>query len=60
MQTGQKEQTRNGSRNKVQTRRGAPIVVHGIVRPKPDLNKLLRAMIEMAWDEQDKDDQSKS
>jgi hypothetical protein len=41
-------------------RQGGQVTVHGVVSPKPDLNKLLKAMIQMARDEQDKDDQSKS
>lgn len=56
LQAEQKKQDRARTRNKVPARRGGRIVVYGIVRPKPDLNKLLKAMIEMARDERDKDD----
>lgn len=41
-------------------RRGDRVVIYGIVRPKPDLNKLLKAMIQMAREDQAKDDDSKT
>lgn len=60
LQAGQKEQARGRTGNKVPVRRGGRVVVYGVVRPKPDLNKLLKAMIEMTREEQDKGDKSNS
>lgn len=41
-------------------RQGGRVTVHGVVRPKPDLSKLLKAMIQMAREDQAKDDKSKT
>lgn len=49
------------ARSKAPTwRQGGQVAVHGVVRPRPDLNKLLKAMIQMNRDESAKNDKSKA
>ncbi|WP_182263996.1 hypothetical protein [Paenarthrobacter ureafaciens] len=59
-QTKQQASAEGRKQNKVPARRGGPVVVYGVVRPKPDLNKLLKALVEMAREEQDEDNKSRS
>ena len=47
------------ARNRVSARRSGMIVAYGVVRPKPDLNKLLKALIQMAREKQDEDEKPK-
>ena len=47
------------ARNRVSARRSGTIVAYGVVRPKPDLNKLLKALIQMAREKQDEDEKPK-
>lgn len=58
-QAKQKTPAQGRTRNKISARRGGPIVVYGVVRPKPDLNKLLKALIQMAREEQSEDENPK-
>jgi hypothetical protein len=41
-------------------RQGGQVTIHGVLRPKPDLNKLLKAMIQMPREDQAKDNKSKT
>lgn len=52
-------QMQTPTRRKIPARRGSAVVVYGIVRPKPDLNKLLKALIQMAREEHAEDEKPK-
>lgn len=55
----QAESAKSQTHHKASVRRGGQVVVYGVVRPKPDLNKLLKALIQMAREEQNKDEKPK-